>query len=843
MSKLWPFASKEKALLNDLEIQIKQLEEKLEDNGDINDELNMYTKSYSSSESSNVLGSFGVVDEFIDKAMLQRLYCTETWFFIAVHTIAKTIAALPIKLEKKKTIRQNISQQDGTTDAISRITWIEANGEPEYKILSHPNTISTPVEFWMLIVIDLLATGDAYIYVDKGEIEEDELIDNSSTANRLRQALNKNKKTNVRGIYRISSALVQPIASEDMRGVLAGYSINTQEGTFSFEKEEMIHIRLPNPVDPFYGLAPIMSVMKNLLLDRYTAEHMLRFYKQGARLGGVIKTQKKLTKDQLIRLERIFESNFTGKRNHHKTLVLPEGMEYSTIEQNPGETSLIEFMRGNKEPILAAYNMPPIKVGLLDGATFSNANIQDKTYYNDTIKPILVFIEQAINTHGSILSVNRELKMTFDLSDVEALKENITEQTTAATGMLNSGLSVNEVREKMWKLPPVEGGDIVPAITKNQAPASPAPFGMLSAEPGQTKTEVLNIQNDTENLADVKPTGGTFADRVAALVSTAIAAGIDPSLAVTEAIEKAKLEGFNPIEEVTEQEKKSETELRVGAITKEQKIEQLEKTTGSGIAPLIEENKTKFDAMFSRMEKLFLKKLKSKYKSYQTKADSGLISIGDIEGFSGDEVEWYIESMMKAMRNGYKASISSRPMTFPNDKAAKVLEQIGSDRITGITETTRNQINSLIADSFKEQASVGEIASRIRDVFSNISKGRANTIARTETLTAVSVGQRQKVEEFRTQFPVEAAKMKKVWLTAEDDRVRDTHRALDGVALELDEKFDNGLMFPRDPSGDAGEVINCRCSIIEYLPEDESSIMGTLSNTSPIAQAVDQVDE
>jgi HK97 family phage portal protein len=843
MSKLWPFASKEKAQLNELDLHIKSLEEKLEFNDDLNAEIESYHKSYDLNESTNVLGTFGVVDEFLDKGMLQRLYCTETWFFIAVHTIAKTIASLPIKLEKKKVIKQRVSQQDGSTDDVSKTTWIDASGEPEHQILSHPNSLSTPVEFWMLVVIDLLATGDAFIYVDKGEIEQDELIDNGSTANRLRQAINRTAKTNVRGLYRLSSALVQPIASTNSQGVLAGYSIQTQDGFFTFDKNELIHIRLPNPIDPFYGLAPIMSVMKNLLLDRYTAEHMLRFYKQGARLGGVIKTNKKLTKDQLIRLERIFESNFTGKRNHHKTLVLPEGMDYSTIEQNPGETSLIEFMKGNKEPILAAYNVPPIKVGLLDGATFANANIQDKTYYNDTIKPLLAFIEQAINTHGSILSPARELKFSFDLSDTDALQDDVMEMAKNASYLEKSGMSVNEIRERVWKLPPIDGGEICPLIVSSQAPAAPfIPYG----KGVENKTEVANVQNDTATLSDIKPTKATYAERVGELVSASIAAGIDPTLAVQQAIEQAKTEGLSPDGEVTEEGKKFETEIKVGAITKEMKTEHLKNMTGEGVAPLIEDNKKSFDSMFSRMEKMFVKKLKSKMKSYKVKTDQvpeDFFEISDIQGFEEDEMKWYIESMLKAMRNGYKNTLSNRPMTFPNERAAKVLEEIGAQRIKGITETTMNQMNRVIADSFKDQVSVTEVASRIRDVFDNISKGRANTIARTETLTAVSIGQRQKVYEFKDAYPEEAKTMRKVWLTAEDDLVRDSHAELDGVELDIDEPFDNGLMFPRDPDGDAGEIINCRCSTIEFLPDSADDVRATLADTSPIASAVDKVEE
>ena len=55
----------------------------------------------------------------------------------------------------------------------------------------------------------------------------------------------------------------------------------------------------------------------------------------------------------------------------------------------------------------------------------------------------------------------------------------------------------------------------------------------------------------------------------------------------------------------------------------------------------------------------------------------------------------------------------------------------------------------------------------------------------------------------------------KQWDSTLDAKTRDSHVAVDGQIKELDEKFDNGLMFPGDPSGAAAEVINCRCALLQ----------------------------
>lgn len=55
----------------------------------------------------------------------------------------------------------------------------------------------------------------------------------------------------------------------------------------------------------------------------------------------------------------------------------------------------------------------------------------------------------------------------------------------------------------------------------------------------------------------------------------------------------------------------------------------------------------------------------------------------------------------------------------------------------------------------------------------------------------------------------------KQWDSTLDSRTRDSHRDLDGEIVGVHERFSNGLMYPSDPNGSAGEVINCRCCLLQ----------------------------
>lgn len=55
--------------------------------------------------------------------------------------------------------------------------------------------------------------------------------------------------------------------------------------------------------------------------------------------------------------------------------------------------------------------------------------------------------------------------------------------------------------------------------------------------------------------------------------------------------------------------------------------------------------------------------------------------------------------------------------------------------------------------------------------------------------------------------------IQKEWIATNDGRTRHSHAMLDGAIVDQDKKFDNGLMFPGDPSGRPEEVYNCRCTV------------------------------
>jgi hypothetical protein len=92
-------------------------------------------------------------------------------------------------------------------------------------------------------------------------------------------------------------------------------------------------------------------------------------------------------------------------------------------------------------------------------------------------------------------------------------------------------------------------------------------------------------------------------------------------------------------------------------------------------------------------------------------------------------------------------------------------------------------------------------------------KMRADTIARSETITALHQAQSDALDQ-AVHPGLKSDTITMIWRSAHDARVRDAHRALDGQKIKRGGVFQSALgpiRFPGDPSASAANTINCRC--------------------------------
>lgn len=149
------------------------------------------------------------------------------------------------------------------------------------------------------------------------------------------------------------------------------------------------------------------------------------------------------------------------------------------------------------------------------------------------------------------------------------------------------------------------------------------------------------------------------------------------------------------------------------------------------------------------------------------------------------------------------------PMTETDPKVIDELRR-RENMVRGAAESVHADVTATLEEGLEAGASMDELAARVKVVFNQAGKQRAEVIARTETGAAY--------ETARYWTFKRAGITQKGWLSGGDDgHTRATHIAADGQVREMDDFFDVGaahLLHPHDHVHGAdypGELINCRC--------------------------------
>jgi len=156
----------------------------------------------------------------------------------------------------------------------------------------------------------------------------------------------------------------------------------------------------------------------------------------------------------------------------------------------------------------------------------------------------------------------------------------------------------------------------------------------------------------------------------------------------------------------------------------------------------------------------------------------------------------------------------------PVSRHAFVVSQLAQTQnfLVRIPDETYNLVFAEITDGVNSGSSVEQIAQRVDSVLtlsgSENWPARARTIAQTETTRAYGAGTLAAGME---QSRVTGRLLRKRWDTERDERVRVSHRAVDGQVRDLGYPFyvdGFPMMFPGDPLAPPELVINCRCDLV-----------------------------
>ena len=151
-----------------------------------------------------------------------------------------------------------------------------------------------------------------------------------------------------------------------------------------------------------------------------------------------------------------------------------------------------------------------------------------------------------------------------------------------------------------------------------------------------------------------------------------------------------------------------------------------------------------------------------------------------------------------------------------DSKLSGTLYEAMGVNVKNLKKRVASEVSRGISNSF----SYRDMARNLNNAM-GIGLNKSIRIARTE---AHRVSQQSTMDAMR-KAKDKGADVVKQWDATLDAKTRPSHQMVDGEIRELDKPFSNGLMFPGDPHGSAGEVVNCRCVALQRakwaLDEDE----------------------
>jgi SPP1 gp7 family putative phage head morphogenesis protein len=214
-------------------------------------------------------------------------------------------------------------------------------------------------------------------------------------------------------------------------------------------------------------------------------------------------------------------------------------------------------------------------------------------------------------------------------------------------------------------------------------------------------------------------------------------------------------------------------------------------------------------------------------------------------GFWGGETETLAQEMyaqVASVSGAVQATATGADFKLTDPWVQKMIRDRAQYLSPQVSDTTYAGIKDALARGVSEGEGIPELSTRIRDLFDQTYAARAETVARTEVVSAYN----GVTHGFTLETP-EVAGLE--WISTLDSRTRLSHAAMDGTIIRKGEAFNlDGavLAFPGDPNVQAPQpgsvIINCRCTVAPVVREDMPPELMPAAPAAPIAPAAPSTD-
>lgn len=568
---------------------------------------------------------------------------------------------------------------------------------------------------------------------------------------------------------------------------LSGWAYRGANGSvMSLMAEQVFSLRLPNPKDPdsLDGVAPWTSIQPSAESAMAAAKFAKRTMDQNGDRGAILIARQGLTPEQREMLKaELREKRRAAARGEYRDSVMGGDIEVQTPSLSAISTDFVRQIQASKEEIFVAYGVPAsmasavasYSVGaasdwyrLIAGACAaeSKAIAGPVSRISDYLLGWRSLAADIAGTGQGGRERTRRCTAVFDFSGHPVMAEVKAERVKTLEALFKMGTPVKTANEWLGL-----GIPEFPGWEKGYLPFSLAPVGETEEGGGQ-KSDAGKSGPDLVDLVR------TWGHRRSGIVTQRQSA---ERAALWAKIDRARTADRKRIQKAVTKhlmQARSETLRNLKA-----NAENLAKRDGGEIVGKAGAIDLVFDLI--NWSRGFVGTIKS--------------ILGDIFVGAGNAVDDEVPGDFDPMTEADPAVIAHLA-----DRENKMKD---------VSDEVHQEVIATLEEGIAAGETLDELSARVRTIFNEISKAKAEVIARTETGAAY--------ETARYHAMMRAGVSKKAWLSGGDDGVtRPTHMAADGQVRLINEPFVVGearLQHPCDHIGGASypeELINCRCVLI-----------------------------
>ncbi|MEU6397867.1 phage portal protein [Streptomyces cinnamoneus] len=241
---------------------------------------------------------------------------------------------------------------------------------------------------------------------------------------------------------------ITPVPDPDT--FLRGYVYTSPDGEqIPLERDQVIFLRMPNPLDPYRGMGPVQSILTDLDATKYSAEWNKNFFLNSAEPGGIIEVPNALSDPDFDQLRTRWNEQHRGVANAHRVAILEHG-KWVDRKFTQRDMQFAELRSVSRDVIREAFGIPAFALGEVADVNRATAEASAAWFDANITVPRLERIKGALN-HDLLPLFGATTKgLEFDYEnpvadDRELAARELTAKASAARELIEAGAYGPEV--------------------------------------------------------------------------------------------------------------------------------------------------------------------------------------------------------------------------------------------------------------------------------------------------------------------------------------------------------------------------------------------------------------